>query len=372
MRVVSKSVKRMFRKGEEAPYIADANLKRAFDGSLDREVAPPACPALLAEIDQEISGWLADSGPTLRMKLIVLPPCDRSRIIAGWASGHGHEMLEPPARDVLTNPGLGGFPEISSVDRDSLLVIPELERWFLRHRNGLDNVRHLISELRQSEQRCLIGCNSWAWAFLVAATSIDLALPKPVTFQPFGGDRLRDWFIHLDKESEGDPTTFRLASTGKDVLMAGEDEDSGGKVSDHLKRLASRSLGIPWVAWHLWRRSLRSDLSGEAEGTAKVDTDDVPHAREKTLWVVDSDSLKLPPGHEQVSLLVLHALLIHGGLTSDELRAVLPTVGGRFIVAGLVKSGFVEQRGEVLVCSPTAYPTIRSKLQTDGFPVDTL
>ncbi len=32
---------------------------------------------------------------------------------------------------------------------------------------------------------------------------------------------------------------------------------SGELKSDYLKKLAAHSLGIPWVAWHLWRRSLR-------------------------------------------------------------------------------------------------------------------
>ena len=362
----------MFRKVEEKPYIADANLKRAFDGSLDKDVAPPVCPPLIGEVDHSISGWLAEPGSTQRIKLIVLPPCDRSGIIAGWASDHGHETLAPPRRDFLMNPGVGDFPEIALGDGDALLVVPELERWFLRHRNGLDTIRHLISELHRSERRCLIGCNSWAWAFLVAATGVDLALPQPVTFQSFDGERLGEWFNYLDKRSEGGATTFRLASSGKDVLGSGEGKGDGGKKSDFLVRLASRSLGIPWIAWHLWRRGLRSDLSLEAEESTKIDAKHIPHAKEKTLWIVDSKELKLPSGHEQDSLFTLHALLIHGGLTVEELRAVLPTVGGRFIVAGLVKSGFVEQRNDVLVCSPSAYPTIRAKLSTGGFPVDSL
>ena len=78
----------------------------------------------------------------------------------------------------------------------------------------------------------------------------------------------------------------------------------------------------------------------------------------------------LPGRDEQSALLVLQALLIHGPLSAQHLRLVLPLVGESNIVSVLVKSGFLERKGELFTVRPAAYPTIRAGLKSAGLPMD--
>ena len=151
---------------------------------------------------------------------------------------------------------------------------------------------------------------------------------------------------------------FRLPQSGEDVLAL---DENGELKSDYLKTLAGHSLGIPWIAWHLWRRSLRSDKrESVSEDAATAVTDKEPG--EQTLWVAALEEFMLPGADEQTALLVLHALLIHGPLTAIDLRLVLPTVGESSILPTLTKAGFLERSGDLFSCRPAAYPAIRTVL----------
>lgn len=174
--------------------------------------------------------------------------------------------------------------------------------------------------------------------------------------------RLHRWFKELSGEESPGKVTFRLSQSGKDVL---EVDRHGALQSDYLKRLAAHSLGIPWVAWHLWRSSLRREREEGADPKEIVPNED-------TLWVSTVRQFALPQEHRQIALLVLQALLIHGRLTAEELRHVLPLIGETFIVAGLITAGFVEQDGDEMRCRPAAYPSARTELFAAGFPMDRL
>ena len=153
-------------------------------------------------------------------------------------------MLPEPERiDLIGAAAVGSETEL---DGDGLLVIPRLEYWFLRQHNGLHALRSLLSRLACAERRCLVGCDSWAWRFLVKGAGADLALPRPGTFEPFDARRLRNWFATLARDSDGVTATFRLAGNGEDVLAC---DDDGEPRNAHQRQLAARSGGIPWVAW---------------------------------------------------------------------------------------------------------------------------
>ena len=348
---------------EAKPFIADDKLKRATLDRLNEVVAPPACGPLLDELDGVIRDWRAEAVQTSHVKVVVLPPCDDNDIVETWGRQAGHQVLEAPTRDALivssqSSPDLAG---------DGVLVIPRLEAWFLRHRNGLRAVRHLLAALDVLRRPVVIGCNSWAWAFIGKAVGADLLLPSPITFRPFDQARLHGWFSELAKAEATGGVRFRLPSTGEDVL---EHDESGKPKTDYLQTLAGRSLGIPWVAWHLWRRSLHSGDDTVLKDAAAVATDGKPG--EQTLWIAALDEYVLPAADEQSALLVLHALLIHGPLTPEELRLVLPIVGESNIAPVLAKAGFLERRGTAYACRAAAYPTIRDGLAKAGLPLGEL
>ena len=366
LRTVVGRVQALLNRGAPKPFIADDRLKKATMDKLNEVVAPPACGPLLAELDRTVADWTAENSVVSTVKMIVLPPCDENAILETWARQHGHQLLDPLERDTLIQ--LPPVP-LPALDGAGLLVVPRLEDWFLRHRNGLRTVRNLLAALDAGGRPAVVGCNSWAWAFLVKAVSADLILPDAVTFLAFDEMRLHRWFGQLASAEATGGVRFRRSSTGANVLALGKD---GTPKDDYLRTLAGRSLGIPWVAWHMWRRSLRS---GEDEGAASdakavVSSDEDETPGEQTLWVAALDEYVLPGKNEQAALLVLQALLIHGPLSAAQLRLVLPLVGESNIVSVLVKAGFLTRDGDRFGCSPAAYPAIRAGLASAGLPLD--
>lgn len=358
----------VLRRRDAKPFIADDRLARTTIETLDEIVAPPACGPLLFEIDATVAEWRAGlkAGERQSRLVLVLPPCDFNDVVETWARLHGHEVLDPPERSHLVSTVPKAIPDLGG---EGLLVIPRLERWFLRQRNGLRMVRDLFAAIAAGPRPVLIGCNSFAWVYLARACGADALLPDPRTFRAFDAARLHDWFSELSRDETTKDISFRLAESGEDVLA----RDQEGRLrSDFLKRLAGRSRGVPWVAWHLWRRSLRTpDDPSLAEEAGEVLTGG-ERANRETLFVAALDEYVLPGAHEQTALLVLHALLLHGGLTVEELRLVLPVVGETNIMPVLAQSGFVErQRGSFRV-RPAAYPAVHGALETAGYPMDGL
>ncbi|MEO7917020.1 MAG: hypothetical protein ABIR16_05200 [Dokdonella sp.] len=349
--------------GPEDPLLLHSGLDQASLTVINELADPPDWGPLMLAFDEQFVAWSRDTSPDARVRTIVVPPCDSAGTLAIWAHTRGHTLLPDPDRIDLTDPdAIARVPDLTG---DGLLVIPRLEHWFLRERNGLHALRSLLSRLARSERRCLVGCDSWAWRFIVKSAGADLALPRPVAFEAFDACRLREWFAALARDSNGITATFRLARNGEDVLAC----DDGGEPRDaHLRQLASLSGGIPWVAWHLWRASLKvssdqGSLSDRAAGTTANDA--------RTVWIVGVDhDLELPPANETRTLLVLQALLIHDGLTPEEIDTVLPTTGEPPMLAALLASGHLQRDhgSDRYRVRPTAYPAVRKALEAAGFP----
>ena len=233
-------VQALLARDEPKPFIADDRLQRATLQMGDEIDAPPACEKLLDDLERCVAGWLADTPRAHSIKPIVMPPCNRVSTVLAWAERHGHQVLSSPARAALLD-----APAAPDLRGDGLLVIPQLEDWFLRHRQGLRLVRALLTAMDASPRPIVVGCNSWAWAFLAKSVAADLLLPDPVTFVPFDELRLHGWFAQLAQDGTIQPVHFRRPQNGADVLAT----DPAGKPQDtYLRILAGRSLGIPWVA----------------------------------------------------------------------------------------------------------------------------
>lgn len=346
----------------EDPLLQHSGLDRASLDVINDLAEPPSFGPLLQALDEQLGDWARSPDAHPKLRTIIIPPCDNAGTLATWAQTRGHTLLSEPHRiDLGTLVAKAKLPDLKG---DGLLVIPRLEHWFLRERNGLHAMRMLLSQLAGTERRCLIGCDSWAWRFVVKAANADLVLQNPQTFEPFDARRLREWFAALALDSQGITATFRLAGSGEDVLAG---DDDGEPINAHLRQLAARSGGIPWVAWHLWRASLKVSVGEEplSDRATRATAGDV-----RTVWVVGVDDLVLPVSNQDRSLLALQALLIHGGLTPDQMDAVLPTTGEPNMLAALVTSGHLlydQSSGQHRV-SPTAYPAIHKALKAAGFP----
>lgn len=349
---------------QDEPFKSADLLERTAMERLDDIVAPPACGKLLREFQVSVSEWVADPAPPSWLYVVVLPPCDGDTVLQTWAGDHGHDVMRPPERTSLLS---GEQPGLAGLDGRGILVIPQLERWFVRHRNGLAAVRSLLSALQTLERHCVVGCGSWAWALLASAVNADTMLPPPQTFQAFDATRLSTWFSELAASDNIKVTKFRLSGTGENVLALDED---GKLTSNYMMKLAARSLGIPWVAWHLWRTSLRSERPGNTGGqdggeAARAAADDT-----ETLWIAALEEFSIPLSQEQDVLLVLQALLLHGSLTGPELELVLPSGTWQTVVPVMLRARLVERDGPALTCSPAAYPAMRDRLAAAGFSMD--
>ncbi len=406
MRAVWRRIQQRFRSADSDPVRSDSRLQATTLEVLDEVVGPPACGPLLDDLDAAVRAWLEEPGGTFHC-VVVLPPCDSTDLISSWAQSRGYAVLCPPARDqgqalsviapAGADPAAAGNGEGDAEPPQagtSLLVIPRLESWFLRQRNGLTAVRALLAELQQSERRCLIGCNSWAWAFLVRAAGAALVLPSPRTFVAFDAKRLQAWFSELARQTGSGRVAFRLAHSGAEVL---EIKDDGTLASNYLEELAARSHGIPWVAWHLWRNALRTGIDADeaqkAKGHAgargsnadghkaaqtgaraeagKAPKNEVP-ANERTFWITGVPDPHVPHQQDDNVLLVLHALLIHGALDTAELLSVLPDATAGEVLPALLRNGFIDRHGDRLAVKPSAYPAARRALLAGGFPVGEL
>lgn len=361
----------IFRK-DDAPLMAEDRLRKATRQLLDEVVAPPACGPLLRQLDATLAEWANTPAPSSWLQLIVLPPCDEKGVIEAWACEHDYDVLAPPARsDLLSHDA----PEPAELAGSGVLVIPRVEDWFLRHHGGLRRVRALLEQLLRCERHCVVGCNSWAWGFLCKAAGADVLLPTPLSFKAFDGERLRGWFTELATHQSTAAISFRLPGNGADVLAV---DKEGKPQNEYFETLAASSLGIPWVAWHLWRNSLRSDEDSEAvankRDAAAPESTSASGRKpdEKTLWVAALDQFTLPNGGSQGSLQVLQALLIHGQLSAHELQQVLPSIGETHVLPALIAAGFVTRDDDRLRCQPSAYPSIRSGLRSAGFSMAAL
>jgi len=355
---------------ESEPFIGVSDLDELTRRTLEDVVAPPACGPLLKDFDTYFQPQLAHPGSGPRLQLVLFPPGDRNDLLGNWAQQNGLEVLAPPDRRELLKPALDTAELVKSFNTQTskvlttsptdLLVIPNLQRWFLRNENGLTYVRRLFDRLDNSDRHVIVGCNTWAWDFLCKATQSDLVLPPGLTLRPFGATELRDWFQTLEAEGEV-AWKIRLASSGLDVFS----EDASK--SHYFEGLAAESLGIAWVAWHRWRNSLRIEKQTDRGEHALKSRKKIPED-ERTLWVAPMPTLKLPSEHIEQATLVLQSLMIHGGLTVDELRMTVPIVGELRVVSSLIRAGFVRRDDCGLQIVPTAYPEIRRELVSDGFP----
>ncbi len=350
--------KKLTGKRDEA-LLQPNGLERASLQRFD-ELTHPHVELLDKAFEVSLQSWSRKNEPGSWLKVLVLPPCDGTGLVETWARAAGHQVLQAPPRDELTAVRTAVVPELAG---SGLLVIPRLEHWFLRQRNGLQSIRALLAQLTMLERHCVIACNSWAWQFLVKAAGADLMLPRPLTLAAYDAERLGKWFEQLAADDEKRPLTFRLASTGEDVLACNDKDELQ---SGHLQQLAARSLGIPWVAGRLWRASLNATIASEdlPERAVRATADDA-----RTVWVAEVGDPGLPRGHEDRSLLALQALLIHDGLTARQLEAVLPATGEPDVIPALLAGGFLDREEQTFRVRALAYPAARRALQSAGFPL---
>lgn len=351
------------REVEEDIFEEREDLKTLPQAQLDQIAPAPRWEEAAEALDARLQGWLAnnDEAHLSPMFLIGAPSSGHAAILGTWAAQHGWQRIEAPTVEAV----LAGNTEWLSaqIEEGRPWVFPNLERAYLRHANGLGVIRHFFAQLYAGNLgRGLVGCDSWAWAYLKNVWPDRLSAALAVS--PFDEARLSRY---LEQPAGAQPCRFRQSDNGKYVLSSPttNDDDKAAQQSDFLERLTVYSRGILGVAWSLWRESLRIEPEGDI-------TEETPG---QTVWVAPWSELKrasLPGSAGRDHAFVLHALLLHNGLDIDALQRVLPLAPGDIteILYLLQSVKLLERQEGVWRVTPQGYPAVRQFLSDNSYPTD--
>ncbi len=337
---------------------------------LDRIAPLPNWQDAAAALDLKLADWLEQQKPDPWIILLVGPPYGgHAGLLASWAEHKAWPVLAPPSPEQVLAGGDAWLNELANTGGS--WVFPNLERAYLRHAAGLGLVRAFLDRAYAGELgRGIIGCDSWAWAFLQHAWHG--RVPIILALQAFDRARLAHHFQQLAVAANGSDLIFCQSDTGHYVLPPPDPDQESHGSSNFLQLLAAHSRGIPGVAWAGWRASLRKEQEGaQAEKALAENHVDL----RRTIWVTPWDQLKKPavPGvsrHDEA--VVLHTLLLHNGLTLELMRRILPLLPNRVAetVARLQEAGLVAQDGATWRVTPLGYPPVRQFLQDVGYLAD--
>ncbi len=375
------SLKRLLHRSEEepaGPVKSEAELHALAPERLDALAGPldwrEAATALQQALEQRViseRAWV----------LIGPPASGYGDLLAAWAQQQGAIHIPSPGYEGLDGDDrrwFAAWPE--QPDQRRPWTLPRLERCWLRHPAGLGLVRAFFERLLAGRLGFgLIGCDSWAWAYLRFV--VPTAGVRVLTFQAFDGERLVGWLTSLANADHRRPRRFRHAQSGNLLLRANDDEpqESAGV---ELRYLAAQSRGNAAAALRLWRARLRSEPE-EPDATEAVDLDKDADAATATtaterdgaevIWVAPAVDLALPGGLDEPEALLLHALLLHDGLPPPILEALLPHA--RFQTQALLQQLAAVN---VVTCdadahwrvSVFAYPAVRAFLADRDFLTD--
>ncbi|MGP9652883.1 hypothetical protein [Halomonas sp. AOP35-4E-18] len=275
-------------------------------------------------------------------------------VVNHWAETHRVACVPPPTLSELAE---GDTQWVARCANQRHWAVPALERHFLRHTQGIQGVREFLERALSGRLgQGVIGCDSWAYAYLQQVIGIEGA---PVfTLQSMEGEQLSHYFTKIATHGGLSPLVYSTR-TGKPVLTEPATQHADKAPNKELQRLAAHCRGHIGLAWHYWRERLREPTSDD----------------EEALWLVDAlAEAELSADTGDIATLVLHALLIHGGLDDDSLGQVLPfshheALNARLALQrkGVVSSG--EGRWQI---TPLSYASVRQLLESRNYLVDPL
>ncbi|MBW1782535.1 MAG: hypothetical protein JRL30_17550 [Deltaproteobacteria bacterium] len=338
--------------------------------TLDRIAPEPSWRSAAMALKAKLIPWINEEQKEKRGVCVIAPPNgNNTNVLIQLADDLGCPVISPPTEDEILGQDRGWLNQWTG--REEFWILPELERCYLRHARGLDLVRSFFDKLESGLLgRGIIGCDSWAWAYLKYVTYG--ALPNAYVAQAFDHERLALWFQELSTSAKNKRIQFRQSDDETYVLPPKADSvnpsDPTVEIGRFLQHLAAHSLGISGVAWFLWRSALRT-LPDEAvirEGGRETPVD-----LKTTVWVLPWDQLNqptLPVPMKTEDALVLHNLLLHSGLSSIALLEVVPLSSGSALqtLSALEEMGFIEQKKGIWRVSAQGYPAVRRALHGEG------
>lgn len=342
---------------------------------LEQQIAPfPNLQGAASALNETLSPWIDGQRPWKTAIPVVAPPNSGNiAILERLAEKRRWRIIPPPKPAEILGSSERWLSDLT--ENESPWVLPNLEKCYLRHPAGLKPLRTLFAMLREARLGPgIIGCDSWAWAYF--RHSAFGRLSRPWTAAPFDRPRLTQWLTHLASWDRGKRVSFRQADNGALVLPPAlepeKNTDEHGETTEFITHLAAYSRGNPGIAWALWRSALRS----APDEKMASDVARAPHqVGEKTIWIVPWRRLKRsgPASHLQTDpVLILHALLLHGGLSSNLLATLVPLSYNALArsLDELEQAEWIVRKDEEWRVTPLAYPEIRRAISDAGYLTD--
>lgn len=354
-----------------APVKAQDKLSAIPGSRLEKIVSPPDWPVAAAALDAALVEWLEKDSRQAPVMIIIGAPFSGNRdALEAWAEMHSLPILPCPApSQVLEGQGtwLATLPA-----QGALWVLPNLEKVYLRHVEGLQLFRRFIDHVCTGKMgKGIIGCDSWAWAFLQHVWPGPA--PAMLTLQAADASRLSNHFYGQFNASTEDRLLFRQSDSGQYIFPPGEIEATEGR-SNFLQIVAAYSRGIYGVAQAVWRTSMQAEPEEQPGGSD--DGEQSYNIPEQTVWILPWEQVTLPAlpsGAGRDEAFVLQTLLLHNGLPLELLHTMMPLTHKQVTEAlyRLEASELVgEGEGSDWQIAPQGYPAVRQFLQSRRYLVD--
>ncbi|MBB5348546.1 hypothetical protein JWG42_06540 [Desulfoprunum benzoelyticum] len=317
------SFRQLFRRRDssEASFRKEQELDVLPQVRLARLVPPLPWDDAAAALDAALQDWVTADASQRGVKFCIGQPfCGHAEIVSLLGAHHQAVQIPPPSvEEILSNdarwfdnwPAPGGF-----------WVLPNLEHCYLRHANGLGLVRRLLSLAASGRfGRGLVGCDSWAWAY------VQRILPLPdadaVTLQAFDGPRLHAMLLGMMTSRSNREIHCYDAETGKEILDTSAAEDH---FQQEFADLAAYCRGNVAIAANYWRQRLRSRPDeDETSGGEHTRQPAEGNGAGEHVWVAGMPlDPQLPLGTAEEFFLLLHAMMVHGGLPAPLAEDLLP------------------------------------------------
>lgn len=359
-------------KAAEKPQKSEADLQSVSGSLLDRLVPVPDWPSAAEQLAAAVGPRFgAEPGAKSTLLVVGLPHSENPRILECLAEALEWQTISVPSVGQVLSQDPNWLQKFDG--RETPWVLPALERCYVRHSLGLSVVRRLFELLNSGAAgRGVIGCDSWAWAYLDHA--IPGRMPDALIAQAFDGDRLSRWFDRFASDGSGRRIIFRQADNGAYVLPpdVAEPGQSVPETSSFVRQLAAYSRGIPGVAGSIWRNALKREpdqpLDEEKERP-------VEPFSQTTIWVLPWQLTRQPSVPADIhpeSAIIMHTLLIHNGVAPAVLPEILPFPESAVARAALAleNAGLIEQTRGLWQVSAAGYPAVRRFLLNAGYLTD--
>ncbi|AWB35124.1 hypothetical protein [Orrella marina] len=368
-----KTVKRVFVRDQD-PLTEPLQKERELHGLSQVQLAH-LVPSLewdhaSAALEAQLRDWVADSDAPFNVRCLITPPyVDRANMLRQWAQRHDAQVLQAPDLEMVLQARSMVWPLADG----HLWVIPDLERYFLRHSHGLGMVRDLLNHAcAQHGKKILLGCDSWSWSYLRRVCRAPIV--GALTLQAFDAGRLERLFCGMAEVDAGSRLCFLNAQNGHNIITV-PDGSEGSRVE--LEHLAAHCRGNVGTAVNYWRESLRSTEQAPGPGS-REDPDSDPDSGQLAdsthrIWVSSLlPDVTLPSGKDEDAFLLMHALLLHGGLDLAGLMQTLPMSPNRVeaLVERMHQMGLLEERKAVWFIRSIAYAAVRDVLVSHNYLSD--